>query len=67
MTWRAFCVANYQSHFESSLLVGQQRPPGKLPVTTANVSCDAVVIGGGITGALVAVHLAEVGVKTIAP
>ena len=30
-----------------------------------NVSCDAVVIGGGITGALVAVHLAEAGVKTL--
>ena len=30
-----------------------------------DVSCDAVVIGGGITGALVAVHLAEAGVKTL--
>jgi glycine/D-amino acid oxidase-like deaminating enzyme len=30
-----------------------------------DVSCDAVVIGGGITGALVAVHLTEAGVKTL--
>ncbi|MHB1307633.1 MAG: NAD(P)/FAD-dependent oxidoreductase [Limisphaerales bacterium] len=30
-----------------------------------DVACDAVVIGGGITGALVAVHLVEAGVKTL--
>jgi glycine/D-amino acid oxidase-like deaminating enzyme len=39
--------------------------PANYPSLHHNVSCDAVVIGGGITGALVAVHLAEAGVKTI--
>jgi len=29
------------------------------------VSCDAVAIDGGITGALVAIHLVEAGVKTL--
>ena len=39
--------------------------PANYPSLQRNVSCDAVVIGGGITGALVAVHLAEAGVKTL--
>jgi glycine/D-amino acid oxidase-like deaminating enzyme len=39
--------------------------PTNYPSLRRDVSCDAVVIGGGITGALVAVHLAEAGVKTL--
>jgi glycine/D-amino acid oxidase-like deaminating enzyme len=39
--------------------------PANYPSLQRNVSCDAVVIGGGITGALVAVHLAEAGLKTL--
>jgi glycine/D-amino acid oxidase-like deaminating enzyme len=39
--------------------------PANYPSLKRNVSCDAVVIGGGITGALVAVHLAEAGAKTL--
>ncbi|RPJ12243.1 MAG: FAD-binding oxidoreductase, partial [Deltaproteobacteria bacterium] len=39
--------------------------PANYPSLQRDVSCDAVVIGGGITGALVAVHLAEAGVKTL--
>jgi glycine/D-amino acid oxidase-like deaminating enzyme len=39
--------------------------PANYPSLQRNVSCDAVVIGGGITGALVAVHLADAGVKTL--
>ena len=39
--------------------------PANYPSLQRNVSCDVVVIGGGITGALVAVHLAEAGVKTL--
>jgi len=39
--------------------------PALYPSLQRDVSCDAVVIGGGITGALVAVHLAEAGVKTL--
>ena len=39
--------------------------PANYPSLQRNTSCDAVVIGGGITGALIAVHLAEVGVKTL--
>lgn len=39
--------------------------PANYPSLQRNVSCEAVVIGGGITGALVAVHLAEAGVKTL--
>jgi glycine/D-amino acid oxidase-like deaminating enzyme len=35
------------------------------PSLQHDVACDAVVIGGGITGALVAFHLAEAGIKTI--
>lgn len=39
--------------------------PANYPSLQRNVSCEAVVIGGGITGALVAVHLTEGGVKTL--
>jgi glycine/D-amino acid oxidase-like deaminating enzyme len=39
--------------------------PANYPSLRRNVSCDAVVIGGGITGALAAVHLAEASVKTL--
>ncbi len=39
--------------------------PATYPSLQRNVTCDAVVIGGGITGALVAVHLVEAGVKTL--
>src|SRR5664279_4292043 len=39
--------------------------PRNYPSLQRDVACDAVVIGGGITGGLVAVHLAEAGVKTI--
>ena len=39
--------------------------PANYPSLQRNVACDAVVIGGGITGALVAVHLAEAGIKTL--
>jgi len=39
--------------------------PADYPSLQRDVSCDAVVIGGGITGALVAVHLVEAGVKTL--
>ena len=39
--------------------------PANYPSLQRDVLCDAVVIGGGITGALVAVHLAEAGVDTL--
>lgn len=39
--------------------------PANYPSLRRDVSCDAVIIGGGITGALVAVHLVEAGVKTL--
>ncbi len=39
--------------------------PVDYPSLQRDVSCEAVVIGGGITGALVAVHLAEAGLKTL--
>src|SRR4030043_289435 len=39
--------------------------PANYPSLQRDVSCDAVIIGGGITGALVAIHLAEAGVKTL--
>jgi hypothetical protein len=35
--------------------------PANYPSLQRDASCDAVVIGGGITGALVAVHLVEAG------
>lgn len=39
--------------------------PADYPSLQRHVSCDVVVIGGGITGALVALHLTEAGVKTL--
>ena len=39
--------------------------PVNYPSLQRDVACDAVVVGGGITGALVAVHLVEAGVKTL--
>ena len=39
--------------------------PANHPSLQRDAACDAVVVGGGITGALVAVHLAEAGVKTL--
>lgn len=39
--------------------------PADYPSLQRNTSCDALVIGGGITGALVAVQLVEAGVKTL--
>ena len=39
--------------------------PTNYPSLQRNLSCDTVVIGGGITGALVSIHLVESGVKTI--
>ncbi|MBC8096458.1 MAG: FAD-dependent oxidoreductase [Akkermansiaceae bacterium] len=39
--------------------------PANYPSLQHDVSCDTVVIGGGITGALVAFHLAEAGLKTL--
>src|SRR6187402_1709170 len=36
--------------------------PASYPSLQRDVVCDAVVIGGGITGALVALHLVEAGV-----
>ena len=38
--------------------------PANYPSLQRDVSCDAVVIDGGITGAVLAVHLVEAGVKT---
>lgn len=35
------------------------------PALNEDLTCDVAVIGGGITGALVAFHLAEAGVKTV--
>ena len=35
------------------------------PALTSDVTCDVAVIGGGITGALVAFHLMEAGISTI--
>jgi len=39
--------------------------PANYPSLQRDVACDAVVVGGGITGALAAIHLAEAGVKTV--
>lgn len=39
--------------------------PANYPSLQHDVSCEAVVVGGGITGALVAVRLAEAGVETV--
>lgn len=39
--------------------------PATYPSLQRNVSCDVLVIGGGITGALAAFHLVEAGVRTV--
>jgi len=39
--------------------------PADYPSLHRDVACDVVIIGGGITGALAAIHLAEAGVKTL--
>lgn len=39
--------------------------PANYPSLQRDVACDVVVIGGGITGSLVAIHLTEAGVKTV--
>lgn len=39
--------------------------PADYPSLQRDVSCEAVVIGGGITGALVAVHQVAAGVKIL--
>jgi len=39
--------------------------PANYPSLQRDVACDAVIIGGGISGALVAVQLVEAGVKTL--
>lgn len=35
------------------------------PPLDRDISCEALVIGGGITGALIGFHLAEAGIKTV--
>lgn len=39
--------------------------PTAFPALEKSIHCDVVVIGAGITGALVAWHLAEAGIKTV--
>ena len=39
--------------------------PTTFPALDRNLSCDVVVIGGGITGALAAFHLIDAGVPTV--
>ena len=39
--------------------------PVSYPSLQRDVSCDAVIIGGGVTGGLIGFHLAEAGVKTL--
>jgi len=39
--------------------------PANFPSLQRDLSCDVVVIGGGITGALAAIHLVEAGAKTV--
>ena len=39
--------------------------PQNYPSLQRDASCDIVVIGGGITGAVGALHLMEKGVKTL--
>lgn len=39
--------------------------PGSFPALEENLDCGALVLGGGVTGALVAWHLAEAGIDTV--
>lgn len=39
--------------------------PASFPSLDRDLTCDVVVVGGGITGALVAFHLVEAGVHTV--
>jgi glycine/D-amino acid oxidase-like deaminating enzyme len=39
--------------------------PADYPSLDTDVRCDAVVLGGGVSGALAALHLAEAGVDTV--
>ena len=39
--------------------------PASFPSLKCDLTCEAVVVGGGITGALTAFHLADAGVKTV--
>src|ERR1700712_26760 len=39
--------------------------PAAYPALERDVRCDVAVIGAGITGALVAWHLVEAGIKTV--
>ena len=39
--------------------------PASFPSLRRDMSCEVVVIGGGITGALVAIHLVDAGIKTL--
>jgi glycine/D-amino acid oxidase-like deaminating enzyme len=39
--------------------------PASFPALECNLKCEVVVVGGGITGALVAFHFADAGVETV--
>jgi glycine/D-amino acid oxidase-like deaminating enzyme len=39
--------------------------PASYPALEKSIRCEVAVVGGGITGALVAWHLAEAGIKTV--
>src|SRR5450432_3229523 len=39
--------------------------PASYPALTSDVTCEVAIIGAGITGALVAWHLAEAGIESV--